>query len=167
MGLFGGLFALIVVAQAAPPAEPLPSFQAETLLGKKLELPDALRGHATVLIIGFSHGSQSETKAWGIRLEGDLHPYSIAVLEEVPRLVRGMATKGIKSGVPDSTKDRFLLAFHEEKELKEAVGFQAPNDAYVVLLDRDGLMQWKFHGSVSDSVAAELERRFHAIEALE
>lgn len=167
MRLLGSLIALVITAQAALPAERFPSLQAESLLGNKLALPDALRGHATVLIIGFSHASQPETKTWGARLEDDLHPYSIAVLQDVPRLVRGMATSGIKSGVPESRKDRFLLVFHEEKELKAAVGFEMPNDAYVVLLDSNGLIQWKFHGNVSDSTVAELEKRLHTLEGLE
>lgn len=167
MRLLGSLIALVITAQAAPPAERFPSIQAQTLLGKKLALPDAFKGHATVLIIGFTHASQSETKAWSTRLEDDLQPYSIAVLQDVPRLVRRMATSGIKSGVPESRKDHFLLVFHEEKELKEAVGFEMPNDAYVVLLDSNGLMQWKFHGSVSDGTVVELEMRLHALQGTE
>lgn len=157
--------AVLLLAQAAPAAELFPTIEVETLLGKKLTLPDAMKGHASVLIIGFTHASQSEIKAWGERLEADLHPYSMAVLQDVPRLVRGMATGGIKGSVPDSRKDRFLLTFRGEKELKDAVTFKTPNDAYIVLVDSNGAIQWQSHGAVSDATVGELEMHLHALNS--
>jgi hypothetical protein len=162
--LVGFIALMLAMAQSAPPAKRCPSIETENLLGQKVALPEALNGHAAILIIGFAHASQSETKFWSTRLEADFHPYSIAILEDVPRLVRGMAAKGIKSSVPDSRKDRFLLAFHGEKELKEAVNFVAPNDAYIALLDRSGLIQWQFHGEVSDATVNELRVRLRALD---
>ena len=152
----------LILAPAGRPADRFPATEAENLLGKKMVLPDALNGHATVLIIGFTHASQSQMKAWDKRLEADQLPYSIAVLQDVPRLVRPMAIKGIKGDVPDAEKDRYLLVFHGEKELKESAGFAAPNDAYVLLLDANGSVQWKFHGAPSDNTVQDLEIRLHA-----
>lgn len=37
--------------------------------------------------------------------------YSIAVIQDWPRLVRGRAIGGIKSGVPQNQRDRFLVGF--------------------------------------------------------
>ena len=79
------------------------------------------------------------------------------MLQDVPRLVRGMAVAGIKSGVPQEQRERFLLVFSGEKELKEAVGFDRPNDAYLILIDADGAIRWRFHGELNDSSPAELK----------
>lgn len=130
-------------------AQPFPNIQAENLLGKKIELPGAVSQHPTLLIIGFTHASQAPTKAWAARLENEFNPYSIAVLQDAPRLVRGMAVRGIKSGVQEKNRDHFLLVFQGEQELKQAADYDRPDDAYVLLVDPGGQIQARWHGPVS------------------
>lgn len=90
--------------------------------------------------------------------------YPVAVLEAVPRLVRGMASHGIKGGTPKEQRDRFLLVYYQEAELKMAAGFTAPDDAYILLLDASGAIRWRFHGSVTDSAVAELQKEAQVVE---
>ncbi len=92
-----------------------------------------------------------------MRLEHEFPRYSIAVLEDAPRLVRGMAVHGMKGGAPEDQRDHFIVVYHNEKELKQAAGFDAPNDAYVPLLDKDGAIRWSFHGPVTDAEADEVK----------
>ena len=151
-------------------AETLPRIEGENLLGTKVVLPQAAAGHAAILVIGFSHASQHQTKAWTDRLDREFpNPamvtvYPVAVLEAVPRLVRGMASHGIRSGTPKEQSDRFLLVYHREAELKIAAGFSAPDDAYIVLLDAHGAMRRRLHGPLTDSAVAELEKEAKAVE---
>lgn len=140
-------------------AEQFPRLEGENLLGKKIALPDAAAGHAAVIVIGFTHGSQNQTKAWTSSLQQELLVYSIAVLEDAPRMVRGMAVHGMKGGVPEDKRDHFVVIYHNEKELKQAAGFEHPDDAYVLLLDKDGAIRWRFHGPVTDAALQELESR--------
>ena len=150
--------------------ETLPLIEGENLLGQKVSLPEAAAGHAAILVMGFSHASQNQTKPWGERLnrefaEGSgVSVYAIAVLEDVPRLVRGMATHGIKSGAPKQQRDRFLLVYHHEAELKTAASFSAPDDAYILLLDRAGTIRWRFHGPVSEDALRQLQGELHGAE---
>ena len=102
------------------------------------------KGHATAIVIGFTHASQTQTQAWGNKLAGQMDYYSIAVIEDVPRLVRGMISSGMKSSTPKEQRERVLLVVKGETELKEAAGFERPDDAYIVLLDRDGQIRWPF-----------------------
>src|SRR5690349_9633332 len=106
------LCAGIVYAQGT-----IPTIEGETLSGKKISLPAAVGAAPALLIIGFTHASQKQTKEWSMRVHGRFPAWSIAVLEDVPRLVRGMATHGIKSGTPKDQYDRFVLVFHGEKQL--------------------------------------------------
>jgi hypothetical protein len=129
----------------------LPPIEGETLSGNKVSLPEASGGKPAVLIIGFTHGSQAQTKAWSQRLRDRFPTWSIAVFEDVPRLVRGMAIHGIKSGTPKEIYDRFLLVYHGEKQLKEAVGFDRPDDAYVLVIDGAGAIRTSVHGQVTDA----------------
>ena len=144
-----------------------PSIDGENLLGDKVALPRIAEGRPAVFVIGFTHASQSQTKAWSARIAPSFPTYSIAVLQDVPRLVRGMAVSGIKSGVPQSQRDRFILIFKGEKELKEASAFSSgqPNDAYILLVDSASAIQWQFHGAVSDTAVAELRSRLDALRS--
>ena len=116
-----------------------------------------------MIVIGFTHGSQNQTKAWTASVQQELPVYSIAVLEDAPRLVRGMAVHGMKGGVPEDKRDHFVVVYHNEKELKQAAGFDHPDDAYVLLLDKDGAIHWRFHGPVTDAALQELESQAAAI----
>jgi hypothetical protein len=134
----------------------LPAVDGETLSGKKVSLPAAAAGQPALLIIGFTHGSQTQTKAWAMRVRGRFPTWSIAVLEDVPRLVRGMATHGIKSGTPKDQYDRFLLVYHGEKQLKQAAGFDSPDDAYLLVIDGTGAIRWSYHGTVTDAAIEQI-----------
>jgi hypothetical protein len=135
----------------------LPRFAGETLSGRKLTLPDAVQAHPAVLVVGFTHASGPQCTAWARRLETDfgsnteLERYSVIFLEDAPRLVRGMAKSGIKSGVPKQEYDNYLIVTEHEKEMKAAVHFEAADDAYLVLLGPGGTVRWTFHGAVSDA----------------
>jgi hypothetical protein len=153
---------LVTLFCAAALAEQFPSLEFENLPGAKVTLPDAAAGHTAVLVIGFSHASQKQTRPWSDKLNhaypraGEVMVFSVAALEDVPRLVRRMATHGIRSGVPEVELDRFLLLYQHEKELKEAAQFITPDDAYVMVLGPHGSILWRFHGPLSDAALAEL-----------
>jgi hypothetical protein len=45
-------------------------FLFETLSGKKVSLPSDLGSESALLVIGFTNGSQAQTKAWSLRVRG-------------------------------------------------------------------------------------------------
>jgi hypothetical protein len=132
-----------------------PQTEGETLAGKKVSLPGAFGGQA-VVIVGFTHASQKQTKEWAQRLHGQ-GVWSIAVLEDAPRLVRGMAVHGIKSGVPKEEYERFVVVYKGEKELKEAAGFEKPDEAYVMVVDDKGVIRRRVHGQATDAALQEVQ----------
>ena len=144
-------------------ADLFPATPAETLTGKKVDLPAIAKGRVAVLVIGFTHASQNQTKPWGQKIPREIETYPVAVLEDVPKLFRGMASGGIKSSVAADARERFLLVYKGEKEMKQAVGFDQPDDAYVVLLDPQGAIRWRFHGAVTDAALAELKSQAAAL----
>ena len=76
--------------------------------------------------------------------------YPIAVLEDMPRFVRGMATGGMRRGTPPEEQDKFVLLFHNEAEWKTFVGYAASDDAYLLLLDGEGEVRWRGHGILQE-----------------
>lgn len=160
LALSSAVSVALLVAPAL--AQQFPVFDAETVAGRKVTMPAAASGHPAVLVIGFAHKSNSETKAWTDRLHRDFpdaHVYSVAVIEDAPRFVRGMIVHGIKGSAPANEYDHYLVVTHHEKELKDAVGFSQPEAAYVVVLNPSGAIEWHFQGAVTDAAVAELRSK--------
>ena len=161
---------LVLLVPAALFSESLPRIEGENLAGKTVVLPNAASGRMAILIAGFTHASQHQTKPWDERLRHEFPDpakvtvYPVAVLAGVPRMVRGMAVHGIKSGTPKEERERFLLVYHNEAELKEAAGFAQPDDAYVILLDRTGSIRWRFHGPVRAGAVAQVRGQVQSLE---
>ena len=89
--------------------------------------------------------------------------YSIAVLEDAPRFVRGMAVHGMKSDTPAAQQDHFVVVYHGESELKRVTNFKCSEEAYVVLLDPKGEIKWAIHGAVNDAATEDLAKQASAI----
>lgn len=150
-------------------SEHMPRITGESLSGEQVTFPSASSGSVAIICIGFSHASHSQVQPWAERARDELREksrvviYSIAVLEDAPRLVRGMAVHAIKSGVPAQQRNRFVVVYHGESELKRITGFQRPEEAYVLLLDPKGDTRWVIHGPVSDAAFQELLRHVQSL----
>lgn len=154
-------------------SEQMPRITGETLSGKQVSLPSASSGSVAIICIGFSHASQSQLKPWAERATKAFHQngrvlvYFIAVLEDAPRLIRGMAVHGMRSRVPAQQQNHFVVVYQGESELKRVAGFQRPEEAYILLLDRRGEIQWVRQGPVTDAALQELTDRVHSIQRSE
>ena len=146
-------------------AQQFPRLQEENLAGQQVVLPDAAAGKIAVLVLGFSHASGTPTGAWAKRATEEFgkNPgfvlYQLAVIEDAPRLVRGMITSGMKKGVPDSQRATFIPVVHDEAALKALVGYKAEDDAYIVVLDRGGKVVYQTHAATVDPGYAELRAK--------
>jgi len=135
----------------------MPKTTGDNLAGSKVVLPDAAAGKVAVLIFGFTRASKAPTGAWAnkIRAEFGTRPtfelYQLPVLEEVPRLIRGMVISGMRKGVPENHRDHFVPILEGEAELKKLVHYQEADDAYVVLLGRSGNIVQQIHGAPNDA----------------
>src|ERR1019366_977678 len=58
------VLALFLIGTIAWCADSFPVIEAENLLGAKISLPEAAKGHPTVLVIGFTHAAQKQTLPW-------------------------------------------------------------------------------------------------------
>ena len=138
-------------------SEPLPVFRLNSLSGHAVTLPSAARGHAAILIIGFTSGSAKASSAWRQRIDKELGSstglivYDIAILEDVPRLVRGFVVGSIRKGTPAPRQDTFLTTFQDEKAWKQVVGYSEKDDSYLVILNSDGAILWQMHGICTDA----------------
>ncbi|MGH9436450.1 MAG: hypothetical protein ACRD22_00800 [Terriglobia bacterium] len=89
--------------------------------------------------------------------------YSIAVLEDAPRFVQGMIVRRMKHGVPAQEHKSFLVVYHGEKELKQITGFNDSGQAYILVLDPKGEIEWRHHGPPTNAAFNELTGRIDSI----
>ena len=74
-------------------------------------------------------------------------------------MIRGMIVSGIKKGVPESQRANFLIVVHQEDELQKLVGYKEADDAYIVVLDRNGKVAYQTHGGSVDPALCRISRR--------
>jgi hypothetical protein len=135
----------------------MPKTEGESLSAHKVVLPDATAGKVAVLIFGFTKASKGQTSAWAGKLEPDFVArvdfdlYQLPVLEDVPRLFRGMVISGIRKGVAENKRDHFVPVLQGEEDLKKLVHYKDPDDAYLVILDRAGNIVQQIHGAPNDA----------------
>ena len=152
--------ALLCLAAAAAAQTPFPSVTGETLAGQSITLPAASSGNLALLCIGFSHASQRSVTQWADtarQIPGITDSvYTIAVLQDAPRLVRGMIVRGMKTDTPPQKRNPFVVVYAGEASLKQAVHCADASTAYVALVDRSGRIRWIHSGNPSPAAVQEL-----------
>ena len=155
--------ALAVAAGRLPVGEVLPQLGGETLSGKQVELPGAGAGTVRVLVFSFTKAAGSDSRLWNQRLAKDFGPnsavvtYRVAFLESAPKLFRGMAVSGMKSGVPEAQWDRTLVLYKDEDAWKQRLAVSGNRHAYVVVLNPEGRVRWMSAGPFSESDYGQLK----------
>lgn len=152
---------------AAQVAHAIPRTETYTLTGQKLSLPSDLRERATILILGFGRHSQDATTAWErpVRLQlarlNLIQFYDMAMIAEVPSIMRSWVIRAIKHKVPEVVQPNFVPLTDDETEWKQAAGYSDGQSeaAYVMLVDRAGHIVWSTHEPFSPGLFAELRQR--------
>jgi hypothetical protein len=153
-------FIFCVSAGFAQTGQPMPRIEGESFAGQKIVLPDDAHGKIAVLVFGFTKASKVPTSAWAQKINGEFGShdgfelYELPVLEDVPRLIRGMVISSIKKGVPENRRARFVPIVQNESGLKRLVNYKEPDDAYLVTLDPTGQVVAQMHGQFTDAAYA-------------
>lgn len=169
VALFEVLLCFVCASAISQVAEEMPQIEGESLAGQHVVLPDATRSKVAVLDFGFSRASKVPTSDWGKKLSAgfggqpDFALYQLPVLEEVPRIIRGMVISGIRKGVPDNLRDHFVPIVTGEAAIKKLVMYKEPDDAYLVVLNRAGKIVWQQHGPLNDAAYARLRTQIEPL----
>ena len=153
-------FILCVGLAFAQTGQTMPRIEGESFAGQKIVLPDAAQGKVAVLVFGFTKASKVPTSAWAQKINAEFGThngfelYELPVLEDVPRLIRGMVISSIRKGVPENRRTHFVTIVQNEFELKTLVNYKEADDAYLVTLDGSGEVVAQTHGSFSDAAYA-------------
>lgn len=173
------LFAMIllgaVAAHATDPAMPLepgvllPPMRGELLSGSQATLPDTARGRTALLLLGFSYDSRFFVEAWAERFRTFYAADSLVTFYEIPvlggmaRVAKPFIDRGMRNGTPAALHGNVLCVWGETDAWKARVGYRDAADAYLLLLDRDGRLVWRYAGPCDTSAWEALKRRMQAL----
>ena len=152
----------------APGAE-LQSIEATTLDGTKTVLPKDGHGQRLLIVVGFTKAAAKTTRPWleacraaaaAAPTEPGLDCYDVRMVEDVPRMLRGMMEHGMKSGLPPELRKRTLLVYEHYDSWRERLGATDDKTAYVVACDAEGIVRGRASGPYAES---EMKKLLEAI----
>ena len=157
--------------QAKQPGLPvgtvLPQVTGEDLTGAKITLPDAAKGRVTLIAFGFSYDSRTPVEAWSEQVRKtfgstpDFSWYQVPMVGGFGRLAKPFIMGGMRKQTP--TPRNTVVVFGGVGPWKER--FAVKNDAlaYLVLLDRSGVVKWVHAGLFAATTASTLDQQVQAL----
>jgi len=160
------LFPMIVMASALisaiQPGETLPPLKGEFLSGRQAQLPNAASGRVALLAVGFTYNSRFPVEAWIGRFRKDFGNNPKATFYEIP-MIGGMARlgkwfidSGMRKGTPEKDRENVITVYGDTGQWKRRMGYQAQDAAYLVLLDKRGVVRWRHSGGFDEDAYKQL-----------
>jgi hypothetical protein len=143
----------IAISSSAAAQWTLSTLRTRTLTNVEFSIPMHLPAQPSLLVIGFTSASRDQTSAWSRLLAQDddlrglVVTYQVAVIDDVPAMMRRFVIRGIRSGVPEALHDKFLVVSEQSEDWKSLASYSEPDAAYLVLLDEMGEVGWVGNGA--------------------
>jgi hypothetical protein len=140
----------------------LPLLKGDYLTGKKAVLPEGARGKVALLALGFTYDSRFAVEEWCKRFEErfagipDLTFFEVPVIGGAARLARWFIDSGMRKGTPKEKHENVITVYGGVDPWKRRVGFMRPDDAYLILIDRKGVVRWLHSGPFNEEEFARL-----------
>ena len=171
-GIFIGVLLMSTATLRAGPAqEPLrvgdrlPALKGQFLTGRDAVLPQASSGQVALVAIGFTYKSRVPVEAWADWYRTTIDPTTDVTFFEVP-MIGGLGTlgrwfidRGMRKGTPVELHDHVITVYGGTGDWKQRLAYSPAHedDAYLVVLDREGVVRWLHHGGFDTSRADELK----------
>jgi len=164
------LIASVAVLRAAGDLQPLragdrlPPLEGEFLTGRAATLPSMAAGRLAVVLMGFTYASRSPVEAWGawcrttFGTNPDITFFEVPVIGGMARMGRWFIDRGMRRGTPAELHEHVITVYSKAGDWKTRLGVTSANDrdAFVVALDREGVVRWLYHGAFDEARAGEL-----------
>lgn len=156
------VFAASLPASAADDRRPaplavgdiFPPLKAQFLTGRTAVLPEAARGKAALIMMGFTYDSRFAVEAWAAAFREafgtreDVTFFEVPVIGGMGRLAKPFIDSGMRKGTPPSLHENVITVYGNVDHWKATMGFvkQAEHAPYLVLIDREGRVRWLHRG---------------------
>jgi hypothetical protein len=166
-----GLLSVRMRAEGPGATVHMPQVRGVSFAEEAVNLPEMLRGKVGVLVVGFSRGSREAVTGWGKRLAADYREsptvvyYEMPVLASVPRILRGFVVGKIKGSVSERERARFVPLMENEAAWRAVAHYKSGDDAYILLVDEQGVVQWQMQGPATDAAFGALKQQIEKLRA--
>ena len=148
--------------------EVLPELRGEFLSGEAAVLPNASSGRVALLLLGFSYDSRYAVEEWAkkFREQFDKDPrvtfYEIPMIGGMARMGKWFIDSGMRRGTPKMDYGHVITVYGGTGPWKRRVGFGDPKSPYLILIDRQGKVAWRYPGGLQatawQSLTSEVSR---------
>ena len=142
----------------------LPRLEGEFLSGRAAVLPAASSGRVTFLMIGFTYASRFPVEVWGewfrqtTGARADVTFFEVPMIGGLARLGRWFIDRGMRTGTPAALHEHVITVYSRTGDWKTRLGVSSgsEDDAFLILIDEDGIVRWLHHGEFDAARAQEL-----------
>ena len=144
-----------------PVGEKFPSISGESLEKTEVQMPEYFKGSQVVLLLGYKQDSQFDIDRWLIGLDMTntvIKAYELPTIQGMlPRMFSTLIDEGMRSGIPQELWGGVITVYADGAELQEFTGNENPNNARVLLLDKNGKIIYFFDRGFSVFALNELK----------
>lgn len=142
-----------------------PNVAGQTPSGSFLRLSDVVMGKTSVVVFSFSKTAGKDAQVWNDHLFKDygsnpqVASSTVIMLEEAPRLLRGIIISELKRSMPPAIRERTIVSYRNEELWKHRLAVADDKHADVLLLESDGRMCWRNSAVFSDAEYTDLKNK--------
>ena len=144
--------------------DPFPELKGRFLAGRDAALPQAASGKVTLVAMGFTYQSRFPVEAWADWYRKTVGSRTDVTFFEVP-MIGGLATlgrwfidRGMRGGTPAELHEHVITVYGGTGDWKKRLSYspEHKDDAYLIVLDTQGVVRWLHHGGFDQSRADDL-----------
>ena len=135
-------------ANRNPIGETFPTVAGESLNGNTVELPLALIGEPSILMVGYIQQTQFDLDRW---ILGLVQAGATVKVLEVPAIpasfpsmfLRGTIDNGMRKGIPSEDWGTVVTLYGSDAgKVSKFTGTENPRNGRILLLDKNGIVRW-------------------------
>ena len=143
----------------------LPALKGQFLTGRDAVLPQASSGQVAIVAVGFTYKSRFPVEAWADWYRMTIGSRTGVTFFEVP-MIGGLGTlgrwfidRGMRKGTAVELHDHVITVYGGTGDWKQRLSYSRhhEDDAYVVIIDKKGIVRWLHHGVFDQPVADDLQ----------
>jgi hypothetical protein len=144
-----------------------PAVKGQNLEQQSVNIPADFNGKATLLLIGYVQDTQFDIDRWLIGLEmtdTQVDVYEIPTIQGLfPRMFSTMIDNGMRKGIPKELWKGVITVYEQGEKVQAFTGNINPNNARVLLLDKNGVITYFYDRGFSVAALQELRKKLALI----
>jgi len=132
-----------------------PVLRGQFLSHRDAELPRVSSGKVALVAMGFTYDSRFPVEAWGswyratVGSRADVTFFEVPMIGGLSTLGRWFIDGGMRRGTPAELHEHVITVYGGTSDWKRRLSYARAHedDAYLILLDRDGIVRWLHHGA--------------------